>query len=43
MFVISSHEFADNYSERKNSNTAEAVEFPYGTYQTFALQMWLGA
>jgi len=30
-------------SERKNSKPAKAGEFPYGTYQTFALQMWLGA
>jgi hypothetical protein len=27
----------------KNSNPVETGEFLYGTYQTFATQMWLGA
>jgi hypothetical protein len=28
-------------AKRKNSIPAKAGEFPYGTYQTFAVQMWL--
>lgn len=30
-------------AQLKNSNLAEAREFLYGTFQTFALQMWIGA
>jgi len=41
--VISLHKFADNLLRTEEFLTAEAEEFPYGAYQTFAMQMWLGA
>jgi hypothetical protein len=33
----------DSSERTEKFHPAKAGEFPYGTYQTFAAQMWLGA
>jgi hypothetical protein len=33
----------DSSERTEKFHPAKAGEFPYGTYQTFAMQIWLGA